>query len=1328
VIKLTIVSGPDVGGVHSFSGDTITIGRSHACDVVLSDDLVSKRHCTITRQDDRFVLTDHSTNGTFLNDLNTRIETHELLQTDEILLGKTHIRLEWSESVGDEVPTRATPPPTRPAGAEQEQELPPTRITGAEPVKESPPASYDATASLDAIRQPNIPIVVTVVGGPDRGMAYSPAQEVLSIGRAPTCDIVLHDPTVSRLHATIKREVGKYRVYDENSKTGISLRTPGARVFHEDLADGDIIYLGQTQLRVDISRSSAAAASDEEATIISGNVGGKDFTFTLALPVHGSRKVPPEGTLSDTLVVDTAARVEEATHVLPISGKAEPRLTLRVVEGPDTGATFTPQPGATSFAVGRGGSADFRLQDRGTSRVHFTIEATPTGFVLTDKESLNGTFVNQSTERVSRIELKNGDEIRISETRFTVELLLPDEATVVSMALPPSPTQPSAQAGPAPIRQGGQPEQLQPDGQPEVEDVQSRSAAFKERLAAIVKQKGVSLRPFTMPGTPRQWAALALMLLAVVSSYGFLVAGKTDTFSGGPLTASHAEWGNACATCHPAWGFPPMNATCVSSDCHASVLTKGKDHVRPDPVRAQVRDDCVSCHTEHRGPLFNIKGGAAECWSCHREGLQRTPLYQVRRMHDYHEAVFLPAAAIAPRAGAAVFPFREEAPGIEQQRQALLQRFTAQESGLRYAHAKHGQDVLKKYGTVEDCTSCHALVADDARGQSASQVEAGLLAFPSHAQCIGCHEHQENVGDVNPELAKAKASEVCLQCHLQQDGGSVRIQRSINYVNFTHQTHTRVAGACRSCHAVVLTETAYRPVLRTATLYPVPMDACVECHEQTKDRFPRATVACLDCHGVHHNYATLTEIAGGWLGSVSLASVFLVLLAFVAGAGAYTYADMRIARKWLESITPPPEEPAPASGPAPPPGSPGEALAPVGEGGILPFPTVDASTCISCSSCYDSCPTNVLAGDHVTHKSVVVNPNACKSLEGCTICQDGCPTGAIRVTSAPLLREVERAQIDEHSESNLPGLFLAGEVVGAALIKKAVNQGDQVVRFIADRKPRIADALYDVIIIGAGPAGLGAGLEAKRKNLRYLLLERATVASTIRDYPRDKAVLAEPVLLPQYGLLPMKDAQKESLIEGWEQVIRDNGVQVNEREEALEVQKTNGLFTVTTTKGTYHSAYVVLCIGTRGNPRKIGVSGEDLPKVAYNLIDAGDFRGKHVLVVGGGDSAIEAAVALSKEPGTTVTLSYRRGEFSRIKSRNADAIAEQEKTGRVKVIFNSSVTKISEKTVSLKVGDEQLELENDAVFALIGADPPKAWLEKIGVNIVTIQEAVGAQW
>src|SRR5262249_29642084 len=160
-------------------------------------------------------------------------------------------------------------------------------------------------------------------------------------------------------------------------------------------------------------------------------------------------------------------------------------------------------------------------------------------------------------------------------------------------------------------------------------------------------------------------------------------------------------------------------------------------------------------------------------------------------------------------------------------------------------------------------------------------------------------------------------------------------------------------------------------------------------------------------------------------------------------------------------------------------------------------------------------------------------------------------------------------------------------IVGAALIKKAVNQGDQVVRHIAENKPRVADAPYDVIIVGAGPAGLGAALQAKKSGLRYLLLERETIASTIRHYPRDKAVLAEPVALPLYGMLPVMEAEKDTLIAVWQAVVQTTGLEVREHAQVTAVTKTDGGFTVTTGKGTFAGASVVLAIGVRGNPRTL---------------------------------------------------------------------------------------------------------------------------------------------
>jgi len=397
-----------------------------------------------------------------------------------------------------------------------------------------------------------------------------------------------------------------------------------------------------------------------------------------------------------------------------------------------------------------------------------------------------------------------------------------------------------------------------------------------------------------------------------------------------------------------------------------------------------------------------------------------------------------------------------------------------------------------------------------------------------------------------------------------------------------------------------------------------------------------------------------------------------------------------------------------------------------GEGGLFPYPTIDADACLPCGSCYDSCPGKVLALSAVTHKASVVNPDACKSLtEGCTICHEGCPTGAIRISPVPIVRKSERPDIDPNCEShNVPGVFLGGELLGNALIKKVVNQGGQIVRYIDTRKPRIAEAEYDIVIIGAGPCGLAAGLEAKQRGLRYLVLERESLANTIQNYPRDKAVLAEPVQMAVYGLLPMKDATKEDLVALWEDIVRKENLFVQTHEEVTEVKKNGKLITVTTTKGNYQAAYVILALGARGNPRKLGVAGEDLSKVSYNLNDPAEWQGKHVLIVGGGDSAIEAAVAVSKQPGSTVTISYRSGAFSRAAARNVEAIKEQEKAGRLTVMLNSNVAKIEEQRVSVKVGNDVREFENEAIFVLIGADPPKAWLEKVGLKFVIVEKTI----
>ena len=1316
MIKLTVLTGTEAGKEITPTSDPIILGRSSTCTVVLHDGAASRRHSSIERRGNEYVLTDlQSGNGTFVNSPGTRINAPYTLQDgDEVIIGKSRVRVSLTVLADDERTTHL--PQQTPHQAD---------VSEPQSAQLSQGSSSTAAAGLTAIHQPDVPIVVTVVSGPNRGMVYSPAREVFSIGRATTCDIALNDSTASRVHATIKREAGRYRVYDENSVNGIYLRTPQNRVYHADLADGDTIYIGQNQLRVEIHLTPPPIdIGGEDATRISGMVAGKSFTFTLSALSSGAHAVQTDEATRVVTAQEGETASDEATSVVPqavvpgsTAAQVGPKIFLRVIEGKDLDTIFTPEPGAQRCTIGRGEQASFRLQDRGASRIHCAIEISPAGFFLVDEGSLNGTFVNQSSERITRVALTGGEEIQLADTRLKVEITPPEggvatgtdeeEKTSFVPYHPPTPpaAPPPSAAAPVVVLT-----------QPATENVKSRSAAFKARLETIAKQSRITLRPFTVPGTARQWATLALMLVAALSSYGFAVLGRPSYFAGGPISESHAKLADGkfeqqCTSCHPTWGLQPINATCAAKDCHADILK----------VKGNTRDDCVSCHTEHRGRNFAINGGEAQCWSCHKAGMN-VRAYASRPMGTYHTQVFSLAEQLVPRPG--TVPTQGiQLTALTSARENWLKDFSAQPTGLKYAHAAHKADVLEKNKKQEQCLDCHTTLLD-----------GNLAPFPTHAQCIDCHKE---VANANPQVAKASASKDCLKCHTQTDGGVTRVARNIDFVIFRHiTTGPKEKGhdkgmSCEQCHAVVTSETQYRPVLRSAVAYPLPMDACYSCHQEKK-----VTTACLDCHRQHHSYPSTTELAWGWFSGLSFNGMLLTFVGLIGAMGAYTYMDMRLARQWLTSLETTP--PAQAGDAAPATGSEAEAgghaagaavaIPPPtpGEGGLYPYPTVDTDTCLPCGSCIDSCPGKVLALSPVTHKASVVNPDACKSLtEGCTICHEICPTGAIRISPVPIVRKSERPDIDPNSESqNVPGVFLGGEVLGNALIKKVVNQGGQIVRYIDTRKPRIAEAQYDVVIVGAGPCGLAAGLEAKQRNLRYVVLERESLANTIQNYPRDKAVLAEPVQMSVYGLLPMKDATKEELVALWEDIVRKENVQLNTHEEVTGVKKNGNLITVTTTKGSYQTGYVILALGARGNPRKLGAAGEDLAKVSYNLDDPAEWQGKHVLVVGGGDSAIEAAEAISKQPGATVTISYRSGAFSRAAARNVEAIKEQEKAGKLTVMLNSNVTKIEEKRVSVKMGNEVRELDNEAIFVLIGADPPKAWLEKMGIKFVIVEKTI----
>jgi thioredoxin reductase (NADPH) len=385
-----------------------------------------------------------------------------------------------------------------------------------------------------------------------------------------------------------------------------------------------------------------------------------------------------------------------------------------------------------------------------------------------------------------------------------------------------------------------------------------------------------------------------------------------------------------------------------------------------------------------------------------------------------------------------------------------------------------------------------------------------------------------------------------------------------------------------------------------------------------------------------------------------------------------------------------------------------------------PKPLINAVLCVGCGSCVDDCPeTGTL--ELVAGKAILAHPERCTGQAKCT---QVCPTNAITLSFGGVLQTVRVPRVQPNFETNLPGIFIAGELAGMGLIKTAINEGKLVMDHL---KTRLAAGLppddrsaadADVIIVGAGPAGLSASLTAEQYGLRYLTLEQGEIASTIRQYPRQKFLMAEPIELPLYGTLYVADGTKEALLSVWETILANTGVRVRTNERVEAVQRNARGFAVTTAKGLYHAPYVVLAMGKRGTPRRLGVPGEDLSKVSYKLIEAGDYQNKDLLVVGGGDSAIEAALALSRAGTNRVTLSCRGDSFQRARDRNRLYIEKAVREGTLKVMWKSQVTEIRNGSVILACDGNATSLPNDYTFVLIGGETPEDFLRRTGIEIV----------
>ncbi|MGZ6311386.1 MAG: NAD(P)-binding domain-containing protein, partial [Bdellovibrionota bacterium] len=356
------------------------------------------------------------------------------------------------------------------------------------------------------------------------------------------------------------------------------------------------------------------------------------------------------------------------------------------------------------------------------------------------------------------------------------------------------------------------------------------------------------------------------------------------------------------------------------------------------------------------------------------------------------------------------------------------------------------------------------------------------------------------------------------------------------------------------------------------------------------------------------------------------------------------------------------------------------------EGPKAQHPHINNNYCIGCATCTSVCPEgDVLA--MIGGKAVIVNGHKCI---GHGLCADACPVGAITMVMASPSMAADMPQLTPEFETTVRNMFIVGELGGLALIKNAVNQGRDCVDTIAarlkDRPVSPVPGVYDVLIIGAGPAGISASLRAIEQKLNYITLERDEVGGTVAKYPRQKLVMTSPVEFPMYGKFKKMQLSKENLLAFWDMVLNRADFNVSTGEKVEDIQKgEDGIFNVITATNQHRARAIVLALGRAGEPRKLGVKGEELPKVMYRLIEADHYINKKILVIGGGDSAVEAAMGLANQKGNQVTLSYRSPQFSRIKERNAKRIEDCMKSGKVNVLFNSSPVEFKPETVILDV-------------------------------------------
>jgi thioredoxin reductase (NADPH) len=396
----------------------------------------------------------------------------------------------------------------------------------------------------------------------------------------------------------------------------------------------------------------------------------------------------------------------------------------------------------------------------------------------------------------------------------------------------------------------------------------------------------------------------------------------------------------------------------------------------------------------------------------------------------------------------------------------------------------------------------------------------------------------------------------------------------------------------------------------------------------------------------------------------------------------------------------------------------GRAQKAVDQGSLEPaslHPVINPKTCVGCGACINACPEGKILG-LIGEKAVLLDPASCI---GHGACKTSCPVGAIDLVFGTARRGVDIPFVSPTFESNIPGLYIAGELGGMGLIANAIEQGRQAMDAIARRDDLGQRGMHDVVIVGGGPAGIAASLAAKQKKLRFLTLEQGSLGGTVAHYPRGKLVMTRHATLPLYGRVRLKRVRKEKLLALWQAVLAKTKLEIHQGVRVNRITALERGFELHTSSGPARASAVLLATGRRGSPRKLGVPGEDASKVVYSLDDPTQYRGQHVLVVGGGDSALEAAIELARFRPASVVLSYRGQSFDRAKPINRERLTATLAAGRLHIMMGSTVHSITADSVTIDQAGRTKTLPNDAVIICAGGILPTALLADLGVHVET---------